>query len=280
MPAFAASKYEHVLISDSNVSVCRDYLKETVKHMADPHVGLVTNPIRGVGGRTMGSVLENLHLNSFVIGSVCFLDSFLKMPCVIGKSMLMRKSDLEAIGGLRSVKDVLAEDYIIGREMHRSGKRVVLADHVIHNVNEYWGTRKFLNRHTRWGKLRWKIGGARYLAELVANPVFLSLMPLVLLGPASDTLTLALLVGLLKIVGDCHVGKKIGSKMNPLCYLLVPVKDALIGLLWLAPLVSNTIVWRGNRYLIEKDSRLQPYPDDSIWGIRFRVLDAIKARFA
>jgi hypothetical protein len=35
------------------------------------------------------------------------------MPCVVGKSMLMRKDDLDAIGGLRAFKDMLAEDYMI-----------------------------------------------------------------------------------------------------------------------------------------------------------------------
>ena len=69
----------------------KNYLKDIVQHMEDPEVGLVSNIIKGVGGRSVGSILENLHLNSFIVGSVCFLDKFLKMPCVVGKSMLMRK---------------------------------------------------------------------------------------------------------------------------------------------------------------------------------------------
>jgi ceramide glucosyltransferase len=91
MPACERAKYEQILISDSNVMVGKDYLKETARHMRDPHVGLVTNIIRGIRARSLGSLFENLHLNSFIIGSVCFLDQYLHMPCVIGKSMLMRK---------------------------------------------------------------------------------------------------------------------------------------------------------------------------------------------
>ncbi len=116
IPAYTAAKYEHILISDSNVMPEKGYITEIMKHMADPQVGLVSNLIKGVGGRSVGSILENIHLNSFIMGSVCFLDSFLKMPCVVGKSMLMRKKDLEEIGGFRAVKDVLAEDYIIGKK--------------------------------------------------------------------------------------------------------------------------------------------------------------------
>ncbi|MGD1076048.1 MAG: ceramide glucosyltransferase, partial [Thermodesulfovibrionales bacterium] len=154
IPAYKIAKHQLILVSDSNVMVMRNYLREITIPMKEPGIGLVSNPIMGIGGRSLGAVLENLHMNSFVIGGVSFLDRYLKMPCVVGKSMLMRKEDLEAIGGFGAVKDVLAEDYLIGKMMHEQGKGVVLSRHIIENVNHYWGIGKFLNRHTRWGKLR------------------------------------------------------------------------------------------------------------------------------
>ncbi len=280
IPAYDTSKYELILISDSNVMVEKNYLKEIIKHMDDPDVGLVSNIIRGVGGRTIGSVLENLHLNSFILGSVCFLDKFLKMPCVVGKSMLMRKSDLEAIGGFKAVKDVLAEDYIIGKKMHKKGKKVVLSSHMIKNVNEYWGLKKFINRHTRWGRLRWKIGGIKYLTELISNPVFMSFLPMLLWEFSRTTLFFALFISLTKVAGDLYLGKITDSDSNPLVYLLSPVKDIIIGLIWFVPILSNTVVWRGNRYLIGKDSVLSPCPDTGMWSWRYRLVDAIRARIA
>lgn len=279
--AYKASRYEYILISDSNVMVGKDYLKETVKYMADPRVGLVSNLIKGVGGRTLGAHMENLHLNSFIMGSVCFLDKVLKMPCVIGKSMLMKKDALEAIGGFGAVKDILAEDYIIGERMHRSGKRVVLSNHMIHNVNEYWGIKRFLNRHTRWGKLRWKIGGPKYLSELITNPVFMASLPAVLWEPSRITISFALLVSLAKIAGDYYMGRKIGAETgNSFIYMLAPVKDLIIGIIWFVPILSNTVVWRGNRYIIGKDSHLSPCPETGFWSLRYRIVDAIKGRLA
>ncbi|MBI5026710.1 MAG: glycosyltransferase [Nitrospirae bacterium] len=300
IPAYKASKYELILISDSNVMVGKNYLKDTVTYMEeDPGVGLVSNMIRGVGGRTIGSVLENLHLNSFITGSVCFLDKFLKMPCVVGKSMLMKKGDLEAIGGFRSVKDVLAEDYIIGKKIHKRGKKVILSNHMINNVNEYWSIKKFLNRHIRWGKLRWKIGGFKYISELISNPVFISCLPIFMWEASRITISFALLVSFIKVLGDYYIGKKIGSRvrgqgstdrgkeknldpkpltLDPLYYLLSPVKDIIIGLIWFVPLFSNTVVWRGNRYIIGRDSILSLYPETGLWSWRYRLADAIKAR--
>lgn len=281
IPAYKSSKYPYILISDSNVLVGRDYLKKSVQHMENPAVGLVSNMIKGIGGRSFGSIIENLHMNSFILGSVCFLDKFLKMPCVIGKSMLMRKSDLEAIGGFKAVKDVLAEDYVIGARMHRLGKKVVLSNYVIENVNEYWGLKKFINRHTRWGKLRWKIGGPRYLSELIGNPVFMSCIPALLWEASVITLAFALLVSLIKVLGDYYLGRRIGPRgLAPFHYLLSPVKDLLVGIIWFAPLLSNSIVWRGNRYIIGKDSALTACPETALWPWRYRMVDAIKARLA
>jgi ceramide glucosyltransferase len=66
IPAYKASRYDYVLISDSNVMVDKNYLKEVVRHIKDPDVGLVSNIIKGAGGSTIGSIFENLHLNSFM----------------------------------------------------------------------------------------------------------------------------------------------------------------------------------------------------------------------
>ncbi len=288
IPAYRKARYRYVLISDSNVMVGKNYLREIMRHAAEPSVGLVSNLIHGFGGRSIGAILENLHLNSFIMGSVSFLDGFLGIPCVIGKSMLMKKDDLEALGGLVAFKDILAEDFIIGREMQKSGKKVILSNYLVSNINQYWGLKRFLNRHTRWGKLRWKIGGIKYLSELLANPVFIATLPVLFKGPSRETLSFAALIGLVKILGDSLLGKMIESsaehtyvhKQSRIIYLLVPVKDIIIGILWFVPLLSSTVVWRGNRYVIGQDSRLSPCPDTGIWSWGYRITDSIRARVA
>ncbi len=288
IPAYRASRHSHILISDSNVMVDKNYLREIAKHTRDSSVGLVSNMIHGTGGRSIGALLENLHLNSFIIGSVSFLDRFLRMPCVIGKSMLMSKTDLEKLGGFGAFKDILAEDYIIGREMARIGKRVVLSNYLITNVNEYWDIKRFLNRHTRWGKLRWKIGGYKYISELLSNPVFISVLPVIFNGPSSTTLSFAGGIGLMKIFTDSLTGKIIAMsavkkdlhRQSLFTYFLSPVKDLIIGGIWFVPILSSTVAWRGNRYHIGKDSRLMPCPETGIWSWRYRITNVIRERFA
>ena len=278
--AYRHSRYATFLISDSNVTVDRHYLKRIASHLADPEVGLVCNLIRGVGGRSMGSLFENLHLNSFILGNICFLEKYLNIPCVVGKSMLMRKRDLEAIGGLDSVKDVLAEDHFIGTKIREQDQRVVISSHMINNVNEYWGLQKFINRHVRWGKMRWKIGGLRYFSELTINPVFISSLPIILYGATAETLSLFFTVAAVKMAGDFFLGRKIGTRLYPLAYLLSPFKDLLIGLIWFVPFIDDTVTWRGNRYRIGRDSVLSPCRAKGIWVWPYRVASAIRAKFA
>jgi ceramide glucosyltransferase len=280
LPAYRHARYPYILISDSNVMVDQDYLRKNIQFMDDPKIGLVTNLIRGVGAKTMGSLFENLHLNSFILGNVCFLKRFLDIPCVVGKSMLMRKCDLEAIGGLSAFKEVLAEDHFIGEKIRERGQEVIVSSCMVTNVNEYWGLKRFLNRHLRWGKMRWKILGHKYVAELIGNPVFLSSTSLLFEGPSKRALILIASVSLAKGMGDFYIGEKIKAQLHPLAYLLSPLKDLLMGLVWFMSITNDTVVWRGKRYLIGENTALFPCPHKGIWTWRYRFMDRIRARLA
>lgn len=255
---YRVAQFPYILISDSDVRVAKDYLMEIIQHMEDPDVGLVSNLIRGIGSRSAGSLLENLHLNSFVIGNVAIMTRFFKMPVVVGKSILMRKKDFEEIGAFEAVKNVLAEDYVVGDLMHKNGKKVVTSGHVVNAVNHYRTIKQFLKRHARWGKLRWKIGGIGYISEIMTNAVFIACLSLVVLGPTIRTISLAAAVSLLTIIGDCCLGKRIRSAHHFFHYLLSPIKDIIIGFIWFVPFFSRTVMWRRHKYKITKGSLLVP----------------------
>jgi ceramide glucosyltransferase len=256
--AYEASQFPYFLISDSDVRVDKHYLTAIVQDMQDPNVGLVNNLIRGIGSRTIGSLLENLHLNSFVIGNVAILATFFKMPVVVGKSMLMRKKAFEEIGGFEAVRNVLAEDYVIGDLMHKKGKRIVTSSHVVNAVNHNRTFGQFIKRHVRWGKLRCKLGALGYCSEIMTNAVFISCLALVVLGPATYAVSLTAAVWFLKIMGDYLLGRRIRSAHHFFHYFLSPIKDIIIGCIWFVPFVSRTVVWRRHRYKITKGTFLIP----------------------
>src|SRR5512138_1576500 len=123
-----AARHDLLVISDSNVRVDAGYLSEIADAFADPEVGLVTHPVAGLGERRLGSLFDNLHLAGAVAPGMVASKRLAGQDIVVGKSMALRRGDVAALGGFEAVKDVLAEDWVIGRWVGtRLGKRVVLA---------------------------------------------------------------------------------------------------------------------------------------------------------
>jgi ceramide glucosyltransferase len=273
IPAYEIARFEFILMSDSDIFADKYYLKEIIKYMEDAQVGLVSNIYWGVGGRGVGCIFDNIHLNSFVIGGVCFLDRFFKEPWTLGSSMLMRRSDIESIGGLTAVKDFLAEDVILRNKMKKMGKKIILSSYLINKVNEDRGFREYLNRLTRWGQLRWRIGGLRYFSELFTNSVFMASLPILIWEPSKLTISFAMAISSIKVIGNIYLDSLVRGQradrtlsreprvvqFSPLWYLLSPLNDFIMGIIWFVPLFYNTVMWRGNSCRISKNSALSQY---------------------
>ena len=76
---------------------------------------------------------------------------------------------LEAIGGFASVRNLLAEDQAIGIRVRKAGYAIRLSHHVIENVNQDRSFRWFLNRHSRWFKIRRRLALPTFLIEPAFN---------------------------------------------------------------------------------------------------------------
>ena len=249
-------KHEVILISDSNVRVRPAYLRETACYLADPSVGLVSNVFAGVGETHLGAAMENLQLNGFIAGGVAAAAAT-GVTCVVGKSMLMPYRVLEAIGGLASVRNLLAEDQAIGVKVRKAGYSVRLSHHVIDNVNVCRDLRWFLNRHSRWYKIRYRMALPAFLLEPTAN---LGVVGLV--WALSDDSGIAwgglLLLAGLGVVRDAVQTFWLRGSFPRLRHLaLSPVKDLVLLGVWLDALLSRRVHWRGHRFLIGRFTRLR-----------------------
>lgn len=248
--------HETILISDSNVRVRPNYLRETACYLADPSVGLVTNLFAGVGEARFGAALENLQLNGFIAGGVAAA-SVTGVTCVVGKSMLMPMRVLEAIGGLASVRNLLAEDQAIGLKVRKAGYSIKLSHHVIDNVNQGRDLRWFLNRHSRWYKIRRRMALPAYLIEPTANLTGVALVWALANDSGVAWGGLLVLAGL-GIARDALQTKLLrGSFPRARHLVLSPVKDLFLLPIWVDALVNRHVQWRGNRFFIGRFTRLR-----------------------
>ena len=252
------ARHEFMVISDSNVRVGPDYLRRNVAYFADDRVGLVSNLIRGAGGRGIAARLECLHLNSFVIGNVCLADLLADRQLVVGKSIFFRRSQMEAMGGLEQFANYLAEDYLMGEVYRRNGYKVVVSPYMVDTWLSAWSSRSFLNRHTRWAKLRRRLNPWAYAGELLTNFPFWTLVYAACAGFGSRALCAGGCLWLGKVLGDCLLNRRIGSPLPGSAFLLSPFKDVLIGAIWLLPFLSSTTRWRGNTLRVAGKSLLIP----------------------
>jgi ceramide glucosyltransferase len=255
------AQHDCLLISDSNVWVDEHYLRAIAADLAEPNVGLVSNVIVGRGEETYGALLENLQLNSFVIAGVCFGDA-LGHPIVVGKSMLLRRSELEKLGGLRAMADVMAEDYVLGQRYHDAGLGVVLSAHPVYTQNRAWGLSRFVARHVRWAQLRRWGGLSTFVGELLMYPVPWLALSLVINGLSDGPRSLcayALLGIACKALADAMLFWHVRGERPPSSVLaLVPLRDCLLLGLWCVALLRRTVVWRGNRRRIGRGTTLLP----------------------
>ncbi len=264
------ARHELLLISDSNVRPDPGYLRALAAEVEDPAVGLVGSVLAGTGATSFGARLENLQWNSFVasaVSSAAMLSRLTRQPIVVGKSMLFRNSDLHRLGGLAGVKDVLAEDYEIGRRFAAAGFRVALSPHVVAVRHERRSVADFAERHLRWAAMRRSLSPFAYLGEALLLPTpWLLAAGAVGLAASRSGIALGATAGLAaRIAFDLVLSRTLARRASdpPRVVVLadlaaVPAKDLAACAFWIAGWFRNTVSWRGHRLRIGRGSRLTP----------------------
>jgi ceramide glucosyltransferase len=230
-----------LFISDSNVRVEPDDVARTVAAFDDPRTGCVSNLFTGAGARSFGASIESLHLLSFVApGAV--IAAAAGVPCVVGKSMAIRRDVLTAIGGFESFAGVLAEDQAIGLAVRDAGCDVVLSPVVVRNVTMRRTLRRALDRQVRWNKIRYAFSKATYAAELLIFPLPYAIAA-ALVHPAAWALPIAAVA--LRLLQVALLARATGAVLRLQELALVPLFDLLHFGAQFAPYVDDRVTWHG-----------------------------------
>jgi ceramide glucosyltransferase len=258
----AASSRSYFIISDSDVRVAPDFLRNTIPPLLDSKVGLVTCMYRGIPASDFWSWLEALGLSVEMSSGVLVADMMEGMRFALGPAMAVRRDAIDAIGGIAAVADYYSDDFELGNRIWAKGYQVVLSHHIVRNVLTSRSPLRTLGDQLRWMK------STRY-----SRPA----------GHAGTGLTYAVPYGILALLAGAALGRwEIGAGLFMLAWVNRMIQSVAIGwgvirdpralwLCWLYPLrdlfgfvawvlsyTSRKFYWRGEMYSFGKGGGIAP----------------------
>ncbi len=254
LKGWRAAAHQWIIIADSNVLMPRDYIQRLFASWRSD-TGLVASPPVGCRPRGFWAELECAFLNTYQARWQYVVDSFGR-GFAQGKTMLWRRADLEAAGGITALANEVAEDAAATKIVRDAGLKVRLVDRPLEQPLGYRSAAEVWNRQVRWARLRRASFLAYFLPELLSGGV----LPMIAVGIVAYAAGLpvalsmiafgALWYGaemLLAAAAEWHV-----TALYPLVGL---TRDLLLPVLFFSALRGNDFVWRGNEMQVE---RMQP----------------------
>jgi len=255
---FRMVRYDIIVISDSDIRVGPDYLKNLSGFFADPETGLVTSLYRS--SRVHGAVtaLEALGFTAEMIPNVLAAEKLEGLSFALGASMAVRRKALDSIGGFRTLVDYLADDYQLGYLIHRAGWSIKLSGDFVESV---LGEEKFssiLSRQIRWCRTMRVSRPGGYLASGMVHPVtglaiFLLAADFTVLTLVSASLYYLLRATIVTVFSRLFVRDNLCPK-----YLwLLLLRDLLSFVTWGLAFAGNRVAWRGDLFKLEPGGKIR-----------------------
>ena len=247
-----AASHDIFIVSDSDVRVTRDYIREVVAPFDDKTVGAVTCLYRGVADHGLWAKLEAAGMSVEMSAGVLVADLMEGMQFTLGPTMAVRRNCVQEIGGFGTLGAYCADDFVLGNAVASNGHTVVLSTHAIDHMVLNTNFADSQKHQIRWMKstrfsrpkghlgtcltfsvpfgllaavAAWGLGNHHLAVELLAYSIV-------------SRAVLAALVGGL-VVRDRHLLRT---------SLLYPFRDLLGFCYWVASYGNNRIVWRNQIY--------------------------------
>jgi ceramide glucosyltransferase len=252
------ARNEILALSDGDVRVGPNYLRNIVAPLHDENVGAVTSFYRGVTANNLFAYLEAVGVAGGFFPGVLMAAWIEGVNFALGASIATTKTWLSKIGGFDEIAAFLADDYEVGHRVALAGGRVLLSHEMVWTMYPAQNVRGFWEHQLRWARTVRLCRPASYagllftqglpwtiLAAGVAPTAGLAL--LYVLAYLATRFAMAWIVGV-QVIGDETLRRRIW---------LVPAWDAVHFMVWLASFASNHIVWGHLEYTVDR-GRMKP----------------------
>jgi ceramide glucosyltransferase len=259
MIASSASRY--LIISDSDILVRPDFLRNVIPPLLQPENGLVTCLYEGIPAPDFWSRLEALGMSVEMSSGVITADMLEGMQFALGPVMAVRRDALEKCGGIASTAEFYSDDFVLGNRVYAAGYRVVLSHYRVSHVLCARSFRKTFATQVRWMQSTRYSRPKGHLGTGLTFAVPFGVLGLVA-AAALGCLTLgaALLAWSLlnRIVQCIAVGYRVigDRRALRLCWLY-PLRDFLGFIIWVGSYCGgSSFSWRGELYRFTPGGRI------------------------
>lgn len=253
MPAAA---HDVLVLCDSDIRVASDYLANVVAALTRPGVGVATCLYVGRADGGLWSRIGAMGINHGFLPSVMVAQAIGRDDGCFGATIALRRNTLEKIGGFESLREQLADDYLLGAAVRATGQTIGLATALPESVVHEPDLATMFAHEIRWGRTLASVDAAGYVASAVTQAVPVALLAVGIGGggwPALGVLAAAVL-GRLWAVRDEE--SSLGLENQPLW--LVLTRDVLSFAVQAIALSGRTVRWRGRRFRIARHGKLIP----------------------
>ncbi len=249
--------HDIVVLADSDMLVRPDYLERLVAELSQDGVSGVTCLYHGVPAyRGLYDQLSTLAIDTHFLPNVVMgLSLGLAKPC-FGSTIAFTRANLDAVGGFRSFRDDLADDYAIGAALRGLGGRVVIPSFSIGHTSVDTDLSGLWQHELRWNRTIRNVDPAGYAGSIVTHAFPLALLGAVLPGAGSGALWVAAAALASRILLCRQVERAFGLAPHP--YGLLPIRDILSFLNFAWAFMSGAVTWKGHDYHVVADGTLIP----------------------
>jgi ceramide glucosyltransferase len=254
------SRSDFFVISDSDVRVNRDFLRNVIPPLFDHKLGLITCLYRGDPASDFWSFLEALGMSVEMPSGVVTADMLEGIRFALGPAVALRRDSLDAIGGIRATADYYSDDYVLGNKIWGAGYKIIFSHYFIHHVLTPRSFLRTLADQLRWMK---STRHSRPWGHIGSGLTFA--MPFGLLGLIAATalgqwgLGLSFLFAAFanRVIQSLVVGWWLMEDQRALKFCwLYPLRDLQGFGVWVASFLSRTFYWRGEIYRFTQDGRI------------------------